>query len=656
MALAQPTNLQAWALEPLVPLSQSVEAHVAAQTLVTLEQWTGGAKSTQTLVALDQEVKRHDAAGTLVALDQGVYRWYPAATLVTLDQTPEYVVETPRSTLVTLDQTTEGHRSAGPLARLRQVVLSVAQAAEQRTWVYLDGTDISAQCSPAMSINASEGDNRTASVRLVKLPSGPLSITSYQGRSVEIVRLIDGSPVTLFAGTLERPVYDVAGRSLRLECSDLRHERVGREDHDRLKTMTGGLYSPITQREDATGEQWVRELLKTVPGSLDYQSDGTLRYSPWAVGTPRYALTGADVHYRDIRLEFATRSEVVNRVRGTLEYRYYQRNTITTGVSASVRKSSYGAGASGGGTKLPDPDVTLPTRSALIGAVQSVSGWQVEGISVGELPPDGWYRDSASAFYDPVGYSASSVTRQTRGTSVSASLARYISQPRLVTYAQTYGSPESIGQFGVIDGPDMRFSVETRVDPAVFEERGCALTDAESDRAGDVADALDAMQAMAERQILASHRTNYAEFDVRAEILPVEIGDTISVTSGPFNVTGAVVEFSHTQGMRGERGTSIKLAVSRVEGDPVPESEWQILAGPGTTGLAPPPPGHLETPSCPAPVEETEATGGSRIEPDGTVVIVAPSIDRSEVDEIRSAVSQAHSVTIPNDTFTVEVP
>ena len=64
----------------------------------------------------------------------------------------------------------------------------------------------------------------------------------------------------------------------------------------------------------------------------------------------------------------------------------------------------------------------------------------------------------------------------------------------------------------------------------------------------------------------------------------------------------------------------------------------------------------LPAPICPAPLNEAEVSGPSRLEPDGTVVITAPTIDRSQVDEIIGERAVIYPVAIPRNTFTVEVP
>lgn len=632
--------------ETLVVFSQSVRRYGGAETLVTFSQKVGAFGGPDTLATFKQAVRKNPVFGD-------------AETLATIDQSVVFLREGAAETLVTLSQTVERRGDAETLVTLRQIVLSPVVAAENTTFIYLDGVEVTAQTSPALNITATESDNRTAAVRLY-LPLGPVNITGYQGRELIIQRLINGSLVTLFTGTVDRPVYDHESRSIRLECSDLRNERVGREDQAQLQQMTGGLFSPVTQNDDAEGEQWVGELLRTVAGSLDYTGAGTLRYRPWAVASPRYVLTDEDVHHRDVSMEFATRSEVVNRVDIAMEYRWYQRRTLEHTVSAQMRRSNYGSGATGTGTKIPHPDDVIPSRDALISAVQSVGEWRTVSYTVASLPDSGWYRDPFNLEAGPVGWVRNEVVAETKGMGITARLERYISQPKRESYRLSVTAPQSVDQFGEIQGSTLRFSLESRIDPSVFESRGCSVGP-EDDRRAELNAAIQAAWRMAQKELLSGHRRNYCEFAIEADphherdLLPVEIGDTIQLSTGPVDVVGWVTEFSHTLTREGFARTSIKLAVSRVDSEEVVVEDWSIPAVPSSYSLNAESQALPETPDCPALEDEAAVEGPSRVESNGSAIIVAPSVDRSLVDEIIGTRERDYPLEIPVNQFDVEV-
>ncbi|WP_299231731.1 hypothetical protein [uncultured Halomonas sp.] len=666
MALSKPTNLQVQTLEPLVGVAQSVERYVAAGPLVPVHQYIDDTASLAPAVRIgitqlvdDSAVIR--PAGTLVGVTQLVddsATLRPAATLATLEQEVVTYSDQPASTLVAINQAVERHASAQALVSLRQVVHSVAQAAEITTLILLDGQDITARCAPAFDVQASEGDNRTAQI-IYRPPSGPISITGYQGRPVEIQRKIAGTWVTLFTGWVDVPTYRRDTRTLQLACSDLRSERLGRESRDRLKRLTGGVYSNIAQREDAEGEQWVRELLKTVEGSLDYTGSGSLRYRPWAIGTPRYTLTADKIHHREINLEFATRSEIVNRVTGVLEYRYYRRNTFEHSVTLGMRRSYNGAIGSQTG-QLPHPGAKIPSRSDMRAAAEGVSGWHLVSFVVSGLPPNGWYKTGVKPS-DKTSWYANEGARANYGMGFSATIARYISQPKRERYEIKVEAPESIDQFGEIAGSAMRLAAETRVDPSIFEERGCVIVANPDDRRGDVDQAITAMQRMAAKEIRSGHRKNHASFRYKprgGDLLPVEIGDTIAVSNSEISATGYVTELRHVVTAHGDRYTDVRLSISRVDSSQSVSEDWSLPAPPSGYRLTPAPDNQLETPSCPIPEVEGQDTeqGESRIEDNGSVYVVAPSIGREHVDEIIGTRKHTYPVKIPRNQFEVEVP
>lgn len=664
MALAQPTGLTVQELTPFATLEQEVRRENAGGVFATLEQWTGGANPGGVFATLEQRTGylRQNPGGPFATLTQhtGNLRINDGGPFATLEQAVVFLRENAGGPFATLAQEVRRESAGGVFARLRQTVMTASQAAtpERHHLVFLDGEDITGRCHLALSVTASEGDNRTATLTYYP-PSGPISITAYQGREIEIHHRIDGAWRPTFTGKVDVPTYDRETRAMRLRCNDLRNERLGKEDQSRLKTLTGGLYSFVTQREEATGEQWVRELMKTVEGSLDYTGSGALRYRPWAVSTPRYDLAPGDIHHREISMEFATRSEIVNRVPISVAFRWFKRQTFQVEVGAGIETGDLCQGA----TCLPAPGQALPTKEAALQSAYNLSGWQVLTTSVGDPAPSGWYQLTTSAFDEKVAYVASDTFRETYATSVSATLVRYVSQGMRWTDEISVEAPESVDQFGDIEGSSLQFSIDTRTDPRVFEETGC-YTRPEQDRLADRELAIQAAQRMAAKQIRGSHRNNYAAFRYKPktgragnrQLLPVEIGDTISVTSDEVTVTGWVSEFTHTTTGNGDRYTDIKLAVSRVD------SAVQV-----TDNLAVPEVGTprrvnrdalaAEPTVCGPTVEpEDEQPQVSDIALDGSITLVAPAIPADQTDELVGEASHTYTIAIPVNPFEVEVP
>ncbi|MCH4563335.1 hypothetical protein MKP05_09355 [Halomonas sp. EGI 63088] len=673
MTLAKPTGLIVQGLNEFATLEQSVQRVTPAHDFATLEQWTGGARPGGVFATLEQSVQRVTAAHDFATLRQRTgYRLTPAHDFATLRQRVVFLRVTLAHDFAVLDQRVQRVTPAHDFAALRQLVTAETQGQTPRPrfLIRLDGVDITARCRYDITISASEGDNRTCQVILRAQP-GPLNIPGFKGKALHIDRLQGGELVPLFRGWVDVPTYDRVARTVTLRGSDLRGERLGREDRARLRSLTGGLYSPVTQREDATGEAWVRELLRTVPGSLDYTSAGTLRYRPWALATPRYTLAAGQINADRVNVVFDTRSESVNTVRATLEYRYYQRNTFTQSVTMGMRKALKG---------IPLPGDTIPTRDALRSAIFGVPNWHPVSYTILGITANGWYKSSPTDI-NPLHFFASDALRKTHATGVDATLERYISQPKRERYELTFSAPESVDQFGEIAGSDMRFSLETRVDPAVFEERGCTVVADPDDRRADLEAAIEAVQRMVEKMILEGHRRNYATFLYKPktgraghrELLPVEIGDTLAAPTTEVDVTGWVSAFTHRQDDKGDIWTEIRLAMSRVDSEVSVTEDWSLPAPPSKYALNPDSAAIQDEPTCPV-IEDDETidlvsqdlprvdlvTGEpvspSHISPDGSVVVVMPEIGRSQVDEIIGQRTHQYDIAIPTDPISVEVP
>ncbi|MGM0927518.1 MAG: hypothetical protein ACQEXC_14020 [Pseudomonadota bacterium] len=686
MALAQPTGLNVQTLqEPLITFEQQVEDLIPARTLITFNQVVDDSATlvpARELIRFTQVVDDSAEilpARELIAFQQVVdddAELIPARTLITFEQRVRELTVIPARTLITFRQQVEEVIPARTLIRFRQAVRGPGPVQPLR--IYLDGQDITARClHRRVVITAGEGENRTAEVSYLP-PQGAIDVPSFQGREIEITREQGGQIVALFSGVVSTPVYQLdQPRHIRLRCSDLRSERLGREDQRRLQNLTGGLYSPIVQRDDASGEEWVRELMRGVSGSLDYTGAGTLRYSPWGTGTPTHSLQAGQIHYLSNSLQFSERDQIVNTIKARLEYRYFQRNTFVHEVELKVPtlgEQGYRNGAWVSGTigQLPAPFVqledgtwvsqTLPAAESLRNA-GNVSGWHLMEFQPIELPPNGWYTGGVSTGGSAkTSYWASPEARAIRKMGADYRLERYISQPKREVYEVEISAPQSIEQYGEIEGRESRVATESRVDPSVFEERGCVIVQNADDRRAEVELALEVLQRIARREILQAHRQNEVNIRYRPktgrpghlELLPVEIGQTVSVTTPEMIVTGQVTGFQHVEQFA-DRWTDVSLAVSQVNSTLSVTEDWTLPAPPASyklSELAQP----TMTPDCPLPADQEQVEGVSRIEPDGTVYVVAPAIGRGQVDEIIGTRKRTYAVEIPRDQFQVEVP
>jgi len=376
-------------------------------------------------------------------------------------------------------------------------------------------------------------------------------------------------------------------------------------------------------------------------------------------------LEPGDIHHREISMEFATRSEVVNRITATIAYRWYAKNTYSdsTGFSIPTRNG------------LPEPGYAWPSKDSLLSRKGGFMGpWRVTGVMTTSPPPSGWYK---SDVFDtsPTAWIIDEATRETYAVAATIVLAKWVSQAQRETYELTISAPQSIDQFGEIDGQEMRFALESEIDPGVFEEFGCSVGP-DDDRRADLEEAIQAIQAMARKQIAAGHRANLAAFRYKPKtgragagtLLPVEIGEVLRVSSDEVTVTGFVTEFTHTQAANGDRYTDIKLAVSRVDSALSVTEDWTLPVAPTQFALNPK---SLEQPTLNPCSRYDEATedfnfpdlpdniirkSSADIDEGGTMTFTTPSLAKDKTDELVATVEHAYEMAIPVDQFDVEVP
>ena len=351
-------------------------------------------------------------------------------------------------------------------------------------------------------------------------------------------------------------------------------------------------------------------------------------------------------------MEFATRSEVVNKVSATVEYRWYIKHTFSAATGWSIPTSDLCRRD----VCLPETGYSMPTKESLKSRVGgTLGGWRITGVSAGSPPASGWYQ-RASPLSTPLGYVTAPWFRDKYAISASLSLVRWVSQAKRQVANIDVTAPESADQFGEINGSEMRFSLESYIDPGVFEQEGCSVGP-DNDRGGDFYTAKEAVKAMAKKEILTGHRRNYAALRYKpssgragnAELLPVEIGDTISAASDEVTVSGFVTEFSHTETADGDRWTDIRLAVSRVDSAVSVTEDWSLPAVPAVYSLNPE---TLVDNGCVSTAGESD----SSIDKSGKMTFTTPTISKGSTDELVGESSKAYPVTIPNDTFAVEVP
>jgi hypothetical protein len=563
---------------------------------------------------------------------------------VALSQTVRLI--DPAAQLVTLSQSVQQIDRARQLVMLQQRVLGAGVAPSEVTppaaYVTINGVDVTSMTArDTVRITFNEDQAATAGIFLFVEMGAAVNIPSFHGKSIRIETHSDPSDIEseiipLFTGWIETARHDRARGGIDIRATDLRDERLGREDGQQLKAITGGLYSTVTQREDVSGREYVTELMKTVSGSLGYTRAGDLRYHSWGVtGKPvDLTLTDADVAYDDLTTEFQTRSSVVNSVTVNMRYRWSALRSIYTEVDAyKPRRYDPNTKAS-----LPilvgdsDFDYQDPTstasgdsyvlkkgidylafrRSHLVERVNSLGDFETLYSKFYPLEVIG--RAAGSRFVAVIDTLAPFKDLWCQGFRAKA--VRNIAQPVTEEYSFTITAPQSVSAYGEeIEGSELSFAAEVEYNRNDWEsdfiygnssdlsedqsfesfidrlksseedsndpiERRVASERAKADsRRADLADAFNAAYRIAKKEIIASHRNNYVEAKLH-RIQPVEIGDIVQHDNRIVQTTGQCVGVEYTIA-DGQRQTSVRAAISYMDtAVPAPVENWAVPIAP----------------------------------------------------------------------------
>lgn len=561
-------------------------------------------------------------ATKLVELDQNVVlRVNDARRLVLLDQNVQAVTDYAATKLVQLDQSVSANYPARRLVQLNQNVYDqdapAGSAVVPMCVVYIDGQDVTGRVLIS-GVSVSHGEDQSASADLVLLyeTDAPVMIPSLNGKPLVIEAFTDPSDANsetwrLFTGWIERSSYDRAQRAVRITGSDLRGERLGDSDKDELLQLTQAVYSEVTQTEGADGEDFVSEMMKTVSGSLVYNRDGELTFYSWLIDgeTPSLTMIDNDVAYEDIKIDYQTRSDVVNSVTIKMSYRYTGLRTIQTTVEAIQQYQEWGGKYAGSFL-----------RDTIIDRVESgFSPWIATEYTLQDMPTVRQARERLGALliYRPNPYRCMGYT---------ANLERYIAQPITEEYEITVTAPQSVRAYGKkITGSTMNFSVDAYADfeRSDFEDRDAvytpttqsspnrlfewptggtlakygdnpALASYAADVVGGTLPVVDtkrplfnagtlAATLMARKEIRASHRKNFIEV-LKYDLTQVDVGDVVEldtrVISAIGQCTGITYSISDSAGMT----TLIKLQISSMDDDgAAPIEDWTAPPAPVLT-------------------------------------------------------------------------
>lgn len=387
------------------------------------------------------------------------------------------------------------------------ITVNVFDSLVTKIWaasVTLGGTDVSSRLDGIIRWDAEEGASRIASFTLLPA-SGAVNPTAWTGQDVtiDVVRMIGGSPfhTRVFTGLVDVATFDPVSRLVVFNCTSDLQNAVAALPVASIDALTGGTYSEAVS--GPIGERWAYAQARMASrlASLDSGPLGELRATAWhdlPVWRTFTASAGID---KSPSIDLPKRSQIVNQVDISFEYRYYRCRQRQASIGWS--KSAYTAEAWQSSYQYPSQD---EIESALAGC-----GWHVLYQSFGNPP-------AHIAVASPPGYYV-----VTSGVAnFSATLAQRHAQAVTESYSLSVTAPTSIAANGALAKP-LRGALESDWTPNEWEADFTVTVplDApgEIDYAGamtrTVSDAaIQNLLDMAESIIHASHRKTFVTFSV----------------------------------------------------------------------------------------------------------------------------------------------
>ena len=501
--------------------------------------------------------------------------------------------------------------------RMQQRVLEPGQQPSgvrpPAAYVIINGDDVTGITAlDTVSVTFNEGQSATASVFLYYETGATVDIPALHGKAITITTHSDPNDVEsdivpLFTGYVETARHDRARMGVAIQASDLRDERISRENRQALMDLTGAMYSDVTQREEPSDREYVAEMMKTVSGALGYGRAGDLRYHSWGVAVKPVALTllDEDVSYDDLTTEFQTRSSIVNSVSVDLDYRYSLLRRVSTTVDAyKPRNFKTGEWASGAVFNYEVIDWKAFRRDYLISQMDTYAPFETVSYAIYPLEKALPVAGSSGVFIDALWSS-----KDLWGQGFKAVMERRVAQPITEKYSFKVTAPQSVDAYGeTVDGSALRFAIDTEYDrgewetdfkvtpklpnsrlassvagvseptaaqlaAAIAEEK--ALAD---NRRDDLAVALECAYRIARKEIISSHRKNFVSC-VLHRIQPLDIGDIVQHDNRIVSTVGqcAGLEYTIADGLR---QTQIRIAVSYMDTELSVTDSWSVPDAP----------------------------------------------------------------------------
>lgn len=452
--------------------------------------------------------------------------------------------------VISLDVTATGD----PEAAIRLGVVDTRSTSLWSATVTLGGTDVSDKVVGVIQVDAEEGAARVASFA-IRPAAGVITPTAWTGSAVtlDLVRIINATevPVRIFTGVVDVATYDPVTKLVSFSCTDDLQNRVAALSTAEIDTVVGGLYHVGAQGQVDEHWDYAQARMESVAGSLDAGALGQIRVSLWDGLTVFDTFDATDILDESPAIELPRRTEIVNRIDIAYEYRYYRCRERHAHLSWS--KSQFGTDALASAYQYP-------TRDTIDAALNGL-GWQRISTVWGPSPTKVLY--GGEGFW---------VDTSGKIANVTAHLAQRHAQNVTEAYTLTVSAPASITSNGELAKP-LRGRLATQWNPDEWEADFTVTTpdasSADVDYAGDEVRAqsdaaINALLAMAQVQILASHRQARVSWSV-ACLPEIDLTDAAGINAAGIVASGKVARLVHTLDPdAGTATTQITIALSGI--------------------------------------------------------------------------------------------
>lgn len=478
-------------------------------------------------------------------------------------------------------------RETGPISlgiTLLGSVTAVA-AADSVHWqpiVVVGGVDLSARLYGELRIEREE--DASAIAELAYLPAaGTVDPLLHVGQPVTISwsQIVAGAVSYTrrrFTGIVAEAAWDDDLQGIRLSCTTALQDMLNAMDKGAIERLIGGQWSPhIWSEEDSTGWTYAQQRLSTTTSALWHDEQRVPRLTPLAAkATADLALTAADVLAGSVRVSYAQRGDMVNRIRCTLDFRYLRKRQRSVSVAWLPQ---------GACDYLRDP-YQLCQRSMVEQAATS-GGWKLDGtISFVPLWPNDYYfcgTQGPGFLMTGIGWTTPPDVAATLCIGASWKATKRWHQVVTETYRIVVEAPQSLAAIGEV-AQDEEYGVESTVEQDAEWEQSEDLRPASGGRrspCGDwivdvyddttagrmaVEDAMACLVAAAQGEILRAHRGTTVAFEM-PYAPDLSLDHTVSLVTPGLSCQGKVRALRDRLAIdTGEAITTTELAISRRNG------------------------------------------------------------------------------------------